>query len=462
MRFEFQPLDKAFLAGTRAPWASFAPLWRLEYTGPLELEPLRRALGWVLERYPSCAARVVALDGPFERARRFAWEVPDGVSEPVVEVLDVSGLSPEEAARREQALADRFLDLEREPPFLCTWVKRSDTSGVLALQQHHSLADGRAFLGLVGDLMRALDAALEGESQSPLDAAIVTRRPEREAVSGSGLLDWLRGLLAFAAELCRALLLPLAPLATNAGTDYAGANRTRHLFVPADRLERWRHARARVGLSTNDLLAGALCAALARFSARHGEAPGRHNLFMPLDVRPRAGHFESFANHLSSIQVRWKGGPDARPLELARAIHQASSPLLRARLPFRRVRFDGGLVQATRIDVLRRALLDRRRLLTNYSFSNLIPLGTPGAGEDHRWHFGAATVERLLITTPCTPPQAANTTVVRYGDQLCFNLNYKDSALAPPLAEELAQTLQQCLDEVDAAVSETGRSPAHG
>jgi hypothetical protein len=452
VRLAFQPLDKAFLAGTRAPWATFAPTWRLEYRGPLEQAALERALTWTVARYPSCAARVVALGGPFERARDYAWECPDAPAAPPVEVLDVTARSPEDARREEEALASRFLDLEREAPLRCTWVRRGPAAGVLVFQQHHALADGRAFLGFLGDLVRALDAAARGATSSPLPAALVTRRPEREAVAGSGVGDWLRAALAFFGEVLRALFAPVTPLASNVSADFHGADRTRHLEVPLARVEAWRANRAHHGLSTNDLLAGALCAALARWSHERGHPPGRHTLFMPVDVRPRDSAFESFANHLSSVQVRWRGTPDAQPLALARELRDAAKRQHDAGLPRRRVRFDGALVAATRVDVLRRELLDRRRLVTSCSFSNLVPLGTPGAGADGRWRFGDAVVERLLITTPCTPPQAANTTVARYGDALCFNFNFKDSAVSAAAIDALVRHFASALDELDAAL----------
>lgn len=452
VRLAFQPLDKAFLAGTRAPWATFAPTWRLEYRGPLERAALERGLAWALARFPWCAARVVALDGPFARARDFAWELPDAPAAPPLELLDVAALPPEEARRAEEALASRFIDLEHEAALRCTWVRRGPAAGALVFQQHHALADGRAFLGFLGDLVRALDAAARGATTSPLASTIVPRRPEREAVAGSGAGDWLRAALAFVAEVLRALFAPVTPLASNVSADFHGADRTRHLEVPLARVEAWRATRGRHGLSTNDLLAGALCAALARWSHERGRRPNRHTLFMPVDVRPRDGGFESFANHLSSVQVRWRGTPDAQPLALARELREATTRQLDAGLPRRRVRFDGALVAATRVDVLRRELLDRRRLVTSYSFSNLVPLGTPGAGADGRWRFGDAVVERLLITTPCTPPQGANTTVVRYGDALCFNFNFKDSAVSAAAVDALVRHFVGALDELDAAL----------
>jgi len=428
--FPFQSLDKAFLAGTQAPWASFAPVWRLEYRGSLTEEQLLRALGWVLARYPWCAARVA----------HEAWVLPEQL-EPhrQLSVLDLRA-GPDPSA--EAALADRFLALETEPPFHLTWVRRSEDTGALVFQQHHALADGRAFLALIWDFVRCLDA-----TSSPLPAGIVPRRAEAEALPSRGVGAFVRGALHTLAQVLLGNLRPLTPLFSNRGTDYSGRNRTQHLFVPLSRIEGWRARRKPLGLSVNDLLAGALCAALTRWSAALGSPPGVHNLLMMLDVRPREG-FESFANHLSSLQLRWRGG-QARPLELARQLQQAAAPVLAARLPWKRVLFDAFLILATPLPVLRRALLVKRQLLTNYSFSNLVPLGTPGAGPDGRWRTATLLIDRLLITTPCTPPQAANTTCVRYGDEVCFNFNFKDTALKPEQVDALTREFSRALEELE-------------
>ena len=123
--------------------------------------------------------------------------------------------------------------------------------------------------------------------------------------------------------------------------------------------------------------------------------------------------------------------------------------MLAARLPWKRVLFDGWLTLKTPLKLLRYSLFEKRQLLTNYSFSNLIALGTPGAAPDGKWRSASAAFERLLITTPCTPPQGANTTVIRYGDALCFNFNYKDTVVTPAQIEALTRDFVQALAEVD-------------
>jgi len=419
--FPFESLDKAFLAGTQAPWASFAPVWRLEYRGTLTQPQLVRALGFVLARYPWAAARV----------QNEAWVLPEAIdAQAQFSAIDAD-------AEKETALADRFLELSTEAPLHLTWVRRGDDAGVLVFQQHHSLADGRAFLALVDDFVKCLDA-----ESSPLPLGIVPRRREREALSSRGPLVFLRGALHTVKELLLGNLRPLAPVFSNVGTDYSGGNRTLHHFVPRQRLEAWREPRTKKGLSMNDLLAAALCTALSRVS----KSGGIHNLFLPIDVRPREG-FESFANHLSSMQLRWRPMPTV--LALAQALRDAAAPILAARLPWKRTLFDAWLVRLSPMALLRKTLLVKRQLLTNFSFSNLVPLGIPGADADGKWHTNSLVIDRLLITTPCTPPQAVNTTVVGYGGDVCFNFNFKDSAVARADVEALVREFSVALDEVD-------------
>ena len=81
----FQPLDKACVAATRAPWATFAPTWRLEYRGALDEAQLSLALSRVVARYPWCAARMKDLH----------WV--EGAP-PVVQWLDLRG-APDAAGR---------------------------------------------------------------------------------------------------------------------------------------------------------------------------------------------------------------------------------------------------------------------------------------------------------------------------------------------------------------------------
>ncbi len=448
LRRRLESLDKACLAATRAPWASFAPTWRLRCNGPLDEATLARALAWLVARYPWCGARV---EGP-------EWVVRAGPTfQPAVAVVDLRGLSPEAQDAREAALASRCLDPACEPPLRLTWVRRADEEATLAFQQHHALADGRAFLGLLGDFVACLAAAERGAPASPLAPGTVRREDEAGSVAARGLARvaaFVEGALHSLGELVRASLSPVAPLASNLPTDYSGADRTHHLEVPLARVQAWRAHQARLGLSLNELLSGALVVALHRWSTARGVAGGTHTLLSPVDVRG-PGMEASFANHLGSLQGRWRVGAGDSPVSLARRLHGAWGPSLARRLPWKRVLFDRLLMLAAPLPTLRRALLDERRLLTNYSFSNLVALRVPGVDADGRWRTARCTVARVLITTPCTPPQAANTTVLRYGEALCFNFNWKAPALDEPAVRALAAEFSTALDALEEDLRES-------
>ena len=412
-------LDKACLAATSPPWSSFAPTWKLDLRGDVDVARLDAALQQVARRYPMLGA-TLAGEG---------WAVP---AAPVVPFGEVE---------RDEVVLDRFLDVSREPLCEVRWV-RLDGGVRLLFHQHHALADGRAFLEFLGDFFATVR---EFEANGPpVTLAVVPRRRQREVVETQGLrwwLDALRGAWASLAELVVAVVRPVDALRCNVGQDFESGNRTLHLEVPLARLDAWKARRHRHGLSTNDLLAGALLRALTPWSTR---PLGRHTLFLPVDVRPREG-FRSFANHLSGLQLGWTADPSMTALGFARHVHEEAGRQTRARRPWVRVPFDDALGRLTPLGTLRQAIHERRRLLTNFSFSNLLPLGTPRGP----WATGTMRVERLRITTPCVPPQAVNLTVVRSGEAACFNFNFKPSAMAEVDVERLVERFTSALDELD-------------
>ncbi|MDP3237709.1 MAG: hypothetical protein Q8N26_33280 [Myxococcales bacterium] len=428
LRQPIDALDKACLAATRAPWSSFAPTWKLDLSGDLDVTRLQRALDWTVARTPWAAASII--DGE--------WVVPDA---PRLML---------EQSSAEQPIVDRFIDVRRQPVLEVVFVPTGERAGTLLFHQHHALADGRAFLELLGDFFTALAAVEQGATTSPLPDAIVPRRQQAEVITARGLprlMAFFRGALVSLSELAAAVLRPVRALPSNTGTNYEGENRTLHLDVPLARLERWRAPRKTLALTANDLLAGALLKALSRWSSTAGE----HSLLFPIDVRPRE-HFRSFANHLSNLQLRWTADATRSVLDQARVINAATTTQLSARLPWLRVLFDGLMARLTPLSVLQRALLDQRRLVTNFSFSNLLPLGTPGADASGRWRTTRCQVERLRITTPCVPPQAVNLTVARSGDVACFNFNFKETAVTEASVEALRQLFAESLDELDATL----------
>lgn len=419
-------LDKACLAATRAPWSSFAPTWKLDLSGVVDLPLMQRALDAAVARTPWCAATIV----------NGSWVVPDQPR------LIIS------TATSENAVLDRFIDVATEPVMEVLLLRHADTRATLLFHQHHVLADGRAFLQFLGDFFHAWRSL---ESGTEPRAGLVLRRKQVEVVTARGLARlWMffRGAFVSLGELARAVVAPVAPLPSNVGTDYSGSNSTLHHDVPLTRIEGWRGARTKLGLSTNDLLAGALLRALSTWSGQTGTT---HTLFFPIDARPREG-FDSFANHLTNLQLRWRTDATTTPLEYAHHVHREAAKHLDAKWPWLRVLFDAFVGQVTPLPTMQRALLDQRRLVTNVSFSNLLPLGTPDADESGRWRTRHCTVDRLRITTPCVPPQAVNVTVARSGEVACFNFNFKASAIEEARVAALVNDFQRALDELDTSL----------
>ncbi len=384
---------------------------------------MQRALDAAVTRTPWCAASIV----------NGSWVVPDQPR------LIIS------TATDEPTVLDRFIDVAKAPVMEVLLLRHSETRATLLFHQHHVLADGRAFLQLLGDFFFAWRSL---ESGAPPRTGVVLRRRQVEVIAARGLSRvWMffRGAFISIGELARAVLSPVDALPSNVGTDYSGSNATLHHDVPLARLEGWRAARTKLGLSTNDLLAGALLRALSTWSKQAGTT---HTLFFPIDARPREG-FDSFANHLTNLQLRWRTDANTTPLEYAQHVHREAAKHLEAKWPWLRVLFDAFVGQVTPLPTMRHALLDQRRLVTNVSFSNLLPLGTPDADESGRWSTRNCTVERLRITTPCVPPQAVNVTVARSGDAACFNFNFKASAIEEARVAALVNEFQRALDDLD-------------
>lgn len=419
-------LDKACLAATRAPWSSFAPTWKLDLSGTIDLPLMQRALDAAVDRTPWCAASI--MNG--------SWVVPDHPRLIITPTTD------------ERVVLDRFIDVAAEPVMEVLLLRHTETRATLLFHQHHVLADGRAFLQFLGDFFHAWRSL---ESDAEPRTQLVLRRRQVEVITARGLARlWMffRGAFVSLGELVRAVRSPVDALPSNLGTDYTGSNATLHHDVPLARLERWRAARTKLGLSTNDLLAGALLRALSTWSGQTGTT---HTLFFPIDARPREG-FDSFANHLTNLQLRWRTDANTTPLDYAHHVHREAAKHLEAKWPWLRVLFDAFVGQVTPLPAMQRALLDQRRLVTNVSFSNLLPLGTPDADASGRWSTRHCTVERLRITTPCVPPQAVNVTVARSADAACFNFNFKASAIDEARVTTLVNDFQRALDELDASL----------
>ena len=440
----FDYIDKGGLAVTSARHGcSGTPTWQLVVTGVPDPAAVRAALGDLLVRYPSLATRAQSLDALPEYARRFRYAgVPTDVDS-MFELVDLRGRAPGELEALIHDVWDRHLDQFRDPPVSLTMAIVDDGHCRLLFRQHHGIADGRAFIGLLGDFAGFLRARESGAAPAPDALQPIGRRGELEALGLSPLTRARYGLAGFGsltASIAKAVLRPSSVLVQNESIDYTGRNGAVRWVVDEAALEGWQRARKQLGVSQSALFTAALFIATQRWHRALGRRLGRVNASLVMETRPRDGSFVSFANHLATLEVELHLARDLDPSEAARAIHaQLARQLDRAR-PIKRLVCERAIVAGMPLDKLQALVFDAKRPAFNLNLSNLIPLEFPvvaGRG----W-----TVDEVLITTPVTPRNGVALTVVRYNGRVCFNFNYAASAVTAAQTTELARRFREALE----------------
>lgn len=440
-----QHLDKACLAATSAAHGlSNAPTWSLQVHGTLSEATLRRAVADLLRAYPSAAARVRPLDAA---ERDWVWVLP-GADERDAAVDAVLTLHPpavDEAAgdRVAAAVRDRFLDLQAGPPLRVDW-QPSEGGGWLHVQQHHGLADGRAFIALLERFAALLDAAARGE---PVDPALLQgpeRRDELEALAlPAARRRWwtLRGAWIYLRGALTDLFRPTTPLWQNAGLDYSGGNRTVHVPLTMARQDALRAAATADGANLHAALLTAWLRASARLSAERGHPVRRLMLSSIVELRPRPGAggavFDSFANHLGWVlpRVDLRATPDFSGLMAA--LHREMRRQLRAGEVVQRYLFERWGLARLPLPGLREGLARPKRAVVHCNASNVLAIPIPALrGEGF-------SVQAARVTTPVSPRYGALLTVTRYVDDATLNVNYKDSVLDDAAAARLAALLDE-------------------
>lgn len=431
-----QYLDKGGLAVTdRARGCSATPTWHLVLRGRIDPVALRRAVADLLVRYPSLATRVRARDGVAEYATRFAYVPVATEVDDVLAVADLRGGAADALDALLDAERNRHCDLFTDPPVTFTLAITGDDAGHLIVRQHHAIADGRAFIGLLADLAAFVEAAREGRRPDPAALAPVPRRDELDALGLDGArraLDTAAGVAHVLGAQLRAALRPLTPLRQNRSNDYTGANGTVHWRVDDDQLAAWKARGKALGVSLNSLLTGALFAATRRWHAAIAAPFGRTSATLMMETRPRDPTFRSFANHLASIDVRLDLRRRAGVDELAREVQRQVDAQRRRRTPIRRFLGERLFVRALPLDELHRVVFHARRPARSLDFSNLIALDFPALGGDG-W-----SVDEVRITTPVVPRAGIVLTVIRYRGAACFNFNYKSTAVTRAEVEDFA------------------------
>lgn len=441
-------IDKGGLAVTSARHGcSGTPTWQLVVTGVPDPAAVRAALGDLLVRYPALATRVQSLDAIPEYARRFRYAAVATDVESIFELVDLRGRPAGELEALIHGVWDRHLDQFRDAPISLTMAITGDDQCRLLFRQHHGIADGRAFIGLLRDFAAFVRARQGGGAPDAAALAPIGRRSELDALGlspATRVRYTIAGFASLTVSIAKALLRPTSILVQNESADYTGANGAVRWIVDDTTLDGWQRARKQLGVSQSALFTAALFVAAQRWHRELGRKLGRVNASLVMETRPRDGGFVSFANHLATLEVELHLGRDLDPAATARAFHGQLKRQLDRKRPFKRLLCERAIVAGMPLDRLQALVFDAKRPAYNLNLSNLIPLEFPvlsGAG----W-----TVDEVLITTPVTPRNGIALTVIRYNGRVCFNFNYAASAVSAAQATELARHFRDALETLTA------------
>ncbi len=444
--YPFDYIDKGGLAVTSARHGcSGTPTWQLVVTGVPDPAAVRAALGDLLVRYPALTTRVQSLDAIPEYARRFRYAAAPTDLDAIFELVDLRGRPPGALDALIQDVWDRHLDQFRDAPISLTLAITGDDHCRLLFRQHHGIADGRAFIGLLGDFATFVRARQRGAEPDAAALVPVGRRGELDAL---GLAPTTRvgyGLAGFAsltASIAKALARPITNLVQNDSADYTGPNGAVRWVVDDAALDGWQRARRQLGVGQSALFTAALFGAAQRWHRELGRRLGRVNASLVMETRPRDGGFASFANHLATLEVELQLGRTLDLADAARAIHAQLKRQLDRKRPLHRLVCERAIVLGMPLDKLHALVFEAKRPAYNLNLSNLIALDFPVLSGDG-W-----VADEVLITTPVTPRNGIALTVVRYHGRVCFNFNYAAPAVSGAQTADLARRFRDALEEL--------------
>ncbi len=173
------------------------PCWtaRVPIRGPLDADALSRALAWLTQRQPMLRARIAMADGAPQ-------QIIDDTVRPLLQVDDLEPLAPEARAaalehRWQEENAARYR-LDRWPLFRVRLCRMGPDEHQLMVGGHHAIADAWSAWLLMGELLHAHDAFMDGREPAlpppgglPQDLGEPEPRPEdgrwwRQALDGLG------------------------------------------------------------------------------------------------------------------------------------------------------------------------------------------------------------------------------------------------------------------------------------
>jgi len=454
--YPFGMLDKLCLACENKEMDfSFAPVWQLRIRGEFDTSVARRTISAIIGRYPVLISHAVDMKGkqPAARSLKIAYQ-PDtaaGVDD-IFSVVDLRGAPVEEQQRFQKEVFNHDIFLETDYPVRFIWTPTSTNEGTLYVQQHHGIADGKAFLEMLEDFCEEYNRADKGLPAN-IDSEVPRLDESEVAVPNFWLRVWytLLGFCIVFGQTLAGLITRPGQLHNNLSHDYSGNNLVTHVYFDSDFLRRLQVVGKASGYSVNDLLATSLSLALHRWSSSLGTAPKKFAVLIPADSRPRGWKGKSFANHLASFVIWARSTLMSQPANLLTSFRRQTRDILRRRVAIKIFLAQKAIQTLISPHTMRKALFNTKQGTIGLSFSNLIPLFSRGPQPQLRtdkWQ-----CERLEIMTPCGYLAGTNVTVIRYRDQICFNFNYKDSCVSTAQVEELIDQYRRALEDVLAAAT---------
>ena len=426
-----EPIAIACLAGTSEDHASsVAPTWRLSVEGDVSIAQVEEAFARVAQAAPICRSIVRAVDALPGYAKEYVWTpVPWTADKPAIPV-DVFDAPFADVCH--QAI-NNHLDLFEVGPMRVSAV-RSDGRLHLFVQQHHGIADGRAYIAVLQAWSQALTDVRVGR---PSALPPMTSRPEREAFGRSDAAlgkATRRGTLRYLRESFARKTRPLERLPWNTTSAKThGDNATVHVTIDDALFEHWRPIRKEWNVGVNAILTGAYVRAM------HRQNPQVVPLTCELvaETRPRDGSYVSLANHLSVLF----SSMDATALRSLQTVAQAVHSQIRAEVDddaiAERALFRGFAARNLPLDALRPRMLDDVQMQTHMGFSNLTALDFQVLGDGLPLDAGGWRVDDIRVSTPTLPPHAIVLTAIRYAGKITFNFNFAVDVVEESYVREL-------------------------
>jgi NRPS condensation-like uncharacterized protein len=265
----------------------FSVHMEVQVDGHVDGDRLRAAIAEAASRHPIARAR---LRDSRATDRRYHWEVRESLEEVPLEELDGGAEAERE---RLQSLSP---PVDEAPPFAASLVHDPDGDWVM-LNLKHAAGDGMSAARLMGSILRAY-----GGEDDPVPAVDPLEvRDIQEIVGAESIADRIGRVRALVEHVAR-FVTPPTRIAPDGGSDEIPGYGFELLKFSAGEAATVMKLK-RDGATANDVLLGALAAAIRRWNEDHGQGSARIALMMPVNLRPKEWQFDVVGNYASYVTV---------------------------------------------------------------------------------------------------------------------------------------------------------------